>query len=200
MSKPIIALDIDDVLSNSVETFLAYSNKTWNHQHTPEDFTEHVASMWQVSAEEANQRWMEYLSTGSLAQLAVIPGAKEVLIELKKRYTIYAVSSRRDFLYNLTKSWLEQNYPGITDGLYLTGFYGKSINDAHLLTKATLLQEIHADYLIDDQPKHCFAAAEVGISAVLYGDYPWQKYIELPHNVTHCKNWQDVAQFFDGHK
>ena len=39
------------------------------------------------------------------------------------------------------------------------------------LTKGMLAKEIKADYLIDDQLKHCSAAAELGIPALLFGVY-----------------------------
>jgi uncharacterized HAD superfamily protein len=66
------------------------------------------------------------------------------------------------------------------------------------MTKTKILAEIGANYLIDDQPKHCIAAAEAGITALLFGDYKWNKDIELKTNMVRVKNWQEVTEYFDG--
>lgn len=50
---------------------------------------------------------------------------------------------------------------------------------------------------IDDQLKHCQAAASLGIKAVLLGDYPWNRTEKLPSGVTRCKDWPAVLEYFN---
>ena len=84
--------------------------------------------------------------------------------------------------------------------VYYAGIWDTHAKDAHLAMKAEICREIGADYLIDDQTKHCFAAAEAGIPAILYRDYPWNRNGQLPTGVTRCRTWQDVEQYFEGVK
>ena len=194
----IIAVDIDDVLSRTAQTIIEYGNQHWGHTNTLEDFTEHLSEMWQVEAPEANRRWEEFMNSGIMEQYDVILEAKVVLEELGKRYKLIAVTSRRDSLLGITGEWLDTNYPGIITEVVGAQIYGVGKQDAHVLTKAEVLQQLGADYLIDDQPKHCIGAAGVGVKAVLYGGYPWNKDVEIPSGVTRCDDWQAVLEYFDG--
>ena len=67
-------------------------------------------------------------------------------------------------------------------------------------TKADIVKQIGADYLIDDQPKHCFAAAEAGITSLLFGDYRWNRNVKLPEGVVKVRTWHEVLEYFDGRK
>ena len=197
MPKPIIAVDIDDVLSRTAQSIIDYGNHHWGHANTLEDFTEQLSQMWQVDIEEAHRRWEAFMNSGVMEQFDVIPEAKEVLEKLAERYTLIAVTSRRDSLLGITKEWLDANYPGSITEIVGAKIYGEGKTDPHILTKAEVLQELGADYLIDDQPKHCIGAAGVGVAGVLYGGYPWNKNVEIPSGVTRCDTWQSVLEYFD---
>lgn len=198
MARPIIALDIDDVLSRSAATIIRYANKRWGHAHTLEDFNEHLPTLWQVEQSEAERRWAEYMASGEMERYELLPDARIVLTNLARQYRIIAVTSRRESLMDLTERWLSANYPGITERVISSNFYGNGNPDAYKLTKAAILQEIGADYLIDDQPKHCNGAAGVGVRAVLFGDYPWNRSVELAKSIVRCKDWHAVQEYFDG--
>jgi hypothetical protein len=60
-------------------------------------------------------------------------------------------------------------------------------------TKAELCREIGAEYLIDDQIKHCAGAARAGLKAVLFGRSPGAA---LPAGVTRAAHWDEVAEYF----
>ena len=64
------------------------------------------------------------------------------------------------------------------------------------MTKAEICAEIGADYLVDDQPKHCLAAAKAGIKTILFGDYKWNRDTKLMPNMVRAKNWQEVLEYF----
>ena len=195
--QQIIAVDIDDVLSRTVPRILAFGNERWGHSHTLEDFDEQLQVMWQVDDAEAARRWQEYMDSGIINQYDVIPAAKEVLEKLGQTYRLIAVTSRRSSLLDITREWLDSNYPGIIDEVIGAQIYGEGRPDAHTLTKAEVLKNIGANYLIDDQPKHCIGAAGVGVQAILFGGYPWNSKIDLPERVTRCDDWPAVLEYFD---
>ena len=197
MKKPIIALDVDDVLSSTAQTIIDYGNKKWGHSHTIHDFDEKLADMWRVDPEEGNRRWTEFMNSGHLETLIPIPEARLVLENLRSSYTFIAVTSRRESLIGITELWLDRNYPGIISEVHSAGIYGRNLPDAHLLTKADKLVSLGADFLIDDQPKHCIGATEAGIQSILFGGYPWQTSVTVPNRVAKCGNWRAVANYFE---
>ena len=135
---------------------------------------------------------------GNFENYDVIPRARQVLEHLSKKYRIIAVTSRRASLMDVTKQWLDANYPGIVEEVVPALIFGEGKKDSHLLTKAEILQEVGADYHIDDQPKHCIGAASVGITGILYGGYPWNKHVEVPDRVVRCDDWDAIQEYFDG--
>ncbi len=199
MSKPIIAIDIDDVLAANAEGFVAFSNERWGTKLLPADYTEHWADVWQVDIGEANQRAMVLHDSGVIGGYRHFDEALPVLTGLCKRYDLIAITSRRISIEKLTREWIDKHYEGIFSDIQFAGIFDGPISlDRLHRTKADLFVSNDVKYVIDDQLKHCLAAAELNINVVLFGEYPWNQIDELPAGVTRCKDWAAVLEYFDG--
>lgn len=198
MKRKIIAVDIDDVLAAETEFIISYSNKRWGHTLNLDDYEEDWRSMWGLTHEETEQRAAELHVPGIVSQYRLLEDAHGVLESLAKRYDLVILSSRRASVRAETEEWLTANFGDLFVAKHYTGFYDTGKPGGHLQTKSEHSKQIGADYIIDDQPKHCFAAAEVGIEAVLFGDYGVSRGLKLPKGVTRCKDWAAVGKYFDG--
>ncbi len=198
MTKQIIAVDIDDVISAYAKGFVEFSNKRWGTNLKPEDYSEHWTEIWQVDHQEEERRANELYTSGLYDNLRYFPEAKEILKSLTQKYRVVAVTSRRNIISKETKAWLEKYFKDIFEEIHFAGIWDKLDSTAIRikLTKAEVCKEIGADYLIDDHPKHCIAAAEAGIESLLFGDYSWNQDVKLPSGVTRVKNWQEIADYF----
>jgi uncharacterized HAD superfamily protein len=196
--KQVIAVDIDDVLAAESEFIIAYGNKQWGHTLTLEDYQENWSDMWGVDMDEMERRAAELHLPGIQTSYRLIEGGHEVLKRLKQRYDLIILTSRRGVLKVETLEWINRVFADVFSEIHFTGFYDTTRTDRHLLTKGELAKQIGADYLIDDQPKHCFAAAEAGMKSVLFGDYAFSRHLELPDGVTRCNTWAEVSDYFDG--
>lgn len=198
MDKPIIAVDIDDVLAAEAEFVIEYSNAEWGHKLTLDDYTEHWAFWgYENTHPEFERRAAKLHEPGIVSQYRIIPDSMGVLQKLTRDYEIIIVTSRRKRVEEETHRWLAQHFPGIFSEVVLTGFWDDIERaDRHLLSKGSLLKDKQVSYVIDDQPKHCLSAAEHGIHAVLFGDYAESKAIELPDGVVRCKDWREVGEYF----
>jgi uncharacterized HAD superfamily protein len=196
-SKPIIAVDIDEVLASNAPGFVEFSNKQWGTNLKAEDYHEHWAELWQSDEEETEKRAIAYHGSGTIEKLKPLTEAKPVLERLSKKYRLIVITSRRALIEQATKVWIEKYYPGVFEEVYLAGIWDKVVKGRMDLTKAGLLKELGADYFIDDQPRHCFAAAEAGIKSLLFGNYKWNQNLEIPKGVTPTRNWQEVLEYFD---
>ncbi|HSX16618.1 MAG TPA: hypothetical protein VLH86_00770 [Patescibacteria group bacterium] len=202
MSQQTIAVDIDDVLAAGSEGFATFSNERWGTNITAEDYTENFGLAWGVPLEEALKRVDEYLASGAHGRFRHFDDALPVLQRLAKRYKLVVVTSRRVFLKPETDAWVERHFPGIFEEIRYAGFFEKSdASNVHARlqhTKAELLKELGADYLIDDQPKHCYGAAAVGVTSLLFGEYKRNRDIkELPAGVIRAKSWSEVGRYFN---
>ncbi len=196
MGKKIIAVDLDDVVAANAEGFVKFSNDRWGTHLQPEDFHEDLISLWGVDHETVLQRIMEYCEAEIVREYGHFSEALPVLKRLKKNHSLLLVTSRRRLLKQATADWVQQYLPGIFDAIHHAGLFDDPNKNAHHLTKADILRKLNADYLIDDQLKHCEAAAKIGIPSVLFGDYKWNQADKLPKGVTRAKDWQAVAEYF----
>ncbi|MBI2285824.1 hypothetical protein HYU82_03300 [Candidatus Saccharibacteria bacterium] len=200
MARKTIAVDIDDVLAANAEAFIDYSNRKWGTRLTVDDFTEHWAEMWRVDYEEENRRSKEFHKSGIFINYRSDREAKPVLKELSKDYKLVVATSRHQVIYTETLKWIEKNFKDVFTEVHFAGMWDdweKHTLDKLKITKAEICKQIGADYLIDDQPKHCFAAAEAGITSLLFGDYRWNRNVKLRKNTVRVKNWREVLEYFN---
>ncbi len=196
-SKPIIVVDIDDVISDSAVAFIEHSNKRWGTNLTIDDYKEHWAEMWKISHEETHGRALEYHAAGHHSAYLPILGAKEALEQLKRNFKLVIITTRRSSISQLTNEWIKKYYSDIFDDIVFTGFFDQLKKGSVRLTKGELVKNIGAKYLIDDQLRHIEAASKLGITCLLFGNYPWNKAGALPENVTRVINWEEVLKFFE---
>lgn len=201
VSKPIIAVDVDDVLAAFAKGFTEFSNKKWGTNLEPDDYDEHWAQVWGVDEVEARKRGDIVHANASqiISGLAHNPEAREVLSSLAKKYKLVIVTSRRRAIQKDTFEWLDKYFKDIFKEVHFAGIWDDLEKDLTARLKATktdVIRQVGADYLIDDHPKHCIAAAEAGIIAILFGDYRWNRDVKLGKNMVRAQNWQEVLEFF----
>jgi 5'(3')-deoxyribonucleotidase len=192
-SKPIIAVDIDDVLAEHIEVIIEFSNKNFGTNFTTEDYLEQWTDLWKVSREEVERRAKNFHIPDIIGTFGVIEDALYVLNKLKDRYKLIIVTARPKRAVAATPEWIERNFPDIFSDIHFVPIW----DPGPKATKAEICKKIGADYLIDDLVRHCNLAAEVGIQAVLFNRIKW-KQPETPHpNVKVVNNWQEVLEYFN---
>jgi 5'(3')-deoxyribonucleotidase len=199
MTKPVIAVDLDDVLASSAQGFVDYSNQRWGTHLTIEDYSEHWGEMWGIDHDETVKRAHEIYTAQIVKKFPRFDEAYSVLKKLSKHYALVITASRHRLVEQTTREWLHEHFNGIFKDVHLAGIWDKGMptEEAINLTKAELCQRLNAKYLIDDHPKHCFAAAQVGIKALLYGSYRWNRDVSLPKGVVRVKDWKSIEAFFE---
>jgi 5'(3')-deoxyribonucleotidase len=196
--KPILATDIDDVLSASAEGFIRFSNLRWGTALTVEDYTEDWAAMWGINSDEVTRRATEIYAKDVFSKYAYIAESLPVLTRLQEAFDIIAITSRRRESLQSTNTWLEKYQPGILRSVHFAGIYDKESKTAAeqvAMTKADVLRELRPEILIDDQIKHCLGALAVGVTPILFGDYPWNRVGDLPSEIIRCRSWGEVSEY-----
>lgn len=198
MSKPVIAVDVDDVLAANAAGFLAFSNERWGTQLTIDDYSEHWTDMWQVDHDEAERRSAIFHASGAVRHFAHDLSAEKVLRKLAQSYTLVVITSRRLSIEKDTLAWLDEHFKGVFDKIHFAGIWDtEDTREARKQTKRDLCEKLGVQYLIDDHPKHCFAVADAGMTGLLFGAYKWNEHTgELPKNVVRVQDWQAVAEYF----
>lgn len=200
MNKPTIAVDIDDVLALSVDKFIEWSNDKFGTNIKFEDYIEDWSELWGISQAETTERVNQMYGEGLPAKYSHIEEAVEVLNKLKADYELVVATARRSAEHMVSRDWIKKHYPAVFKDIHFAGIWDEITEQSPQKTKAKLCQELGVDYLIDDQVKHCIGVDEIGVKALLYGDYPWNKHIELPEGIKRVHNWKEVEDYFEGLK
>lgn len=200
MAKKTIAVDIDDVLAISASNFLDYSNSKWGTRLTIDDFDEDWAAMWKIDREAEIERAKQVIDDKVFNTHKHFEEATPVLRKLVKNFKLVVATSRTKTIAGDTLEWIEKHFPGIFAEVHYAGIWDdmEKRHEAYKKTKADLAKQIGADYLIDDQPKHCIAAADVGITTLLFGDYPWNRHAKLSNGVARVHDWSEIEKYFYG--
>ncbi len=198
MKKATIAIDIDDVLADNAAGFVAFSNAQWGTNLRPEDYDEHWAMLWQVDHAEVERRANHLHESGILNTYRHNDAALPVLKRLSLNYNLIIVTSRRLQVRADTTAWIHKHYPGIftDETIHFAGIWDTIDDQSIHRTKADVIDALGADYLIDDQLKHCQAVAAAGKTAILFGDYTWNQADTLPERIIRLHDWAAVEEFF----
>lgn len=195
-----IAVDIDNVIASSAESFIAFSNQLFGTELTLDDYSENRSAMWKVSQEESNRRGNILRDKAIQADYLPKEGAFETLKELRRKYEIILVTSRPKAADELTSTWVQRYFRDVLDDSQIihAGFWDEYDQaNAHLKHKGNIYRELKVDYVIDDHLKHCLGAVEAGSSALLFGNYPWNSLLELPAGIIRVSDWEKVKEYFD---
>ena len=193
-SKPVIAVDIDDVLAEHIEAFLEFTNKNYDTNFIAEDYLEQWSVLWGISHDEVVERAIRFHIPETIGGFAVIEDAQYALNKLKVTHDLVVVTARPQSTIDSTLKWVELNFPNIFSDIHFVPIW----DPGPKATKAEICQRIGADYLIDDLVRHCNLAAETGIKAVLFNRINWKQPEKIHPDVIVVKNWQEVLEYFDG--
>jgi 5'(3')-deoxyribonucleotidase len=170
-----ICVDMDEVMADTLAEHLRRYNQAFDEEVTPDDLA--GKGLWEIAPVDRQAQLRAFLDAEDFFEdLALMPGAQEVLRQLSERFEIFIATQAMTVPNSLGPKyrWLQRNFPFIPPTHYV--FCGN---------KSILL----ADYLIDDLPRNLERFRGQGL---LY---------TAPHNLTatgftRVNNWQEVATYF----
>jgi 5'(3')-deoxyribonucleotidase len=166
---------MDEVMADTLAEHLRRYNQTFDEAVTPQDLA--GKGLFEITPVDRRQQLRAFLDAEDFFEdLALMPGAQDVLQQLSSRFDIFIATQAMAVPNSLGSKyrWLQRHFPFIPPTQYI--FCGdKSI--------------LRADYLIDDLPKNLLRFEGQGL---LY---------TAPHNLTatgflRVDNWQQVADYF----
>ncbi len=192
MAKEVIATDIDEVLFPFVDEFSVWHNAEYGTNISAESF--HCYDFELVigqSIPETIHRIDAFLAQDHTTTMP-LELAKESIGKLTESYDVKAVTARHPRHETATQQYLTAHFQEIF-GLTLIG-HPRTIET--VVTKAEICRQIGARALIDDSLGHVTICAQEGMEGLLFGDYIWNQYTDLPERVTHTRSWQEVLDYF----
>lgn len=190
-----IAIDIDDVLVDTVGYFAQYYNENYGANLTRSDF---FSNEWwtvlNIKKEEAIKLYFDYSRSPLHKNTKPMPEAVAGVKDLSKNHTLIAVTGRPEHIMQETEEWIAKFFPGCFQGVYSTNFHvfvgGKK-------SKGDICAELGAECLIDDFVEHAEECTKKNIPVLLL-DTPWTQDIsELPAGIIRVYSWEDIKNYIN---
>lgn len=137
--RPILCVDMDEVIADALGEHLLRYNRDFSEQLTRADL--HGQWLWDVIPARRHNALLEYLASEDFfSVLDVMPHAQRVLERLQSRYEVFIATAAMEVptSFNAKFQWLEQHFPFIPPS-HIVFCGNKSI--------------LRGDYLIDDSPR-----------------------------------------------
>lgn len=198
-NKKLIAIDIDDVVANSSEAVRLWVNENLGLNLTKEDYYleegadywDYYRSVWNKHGVDPDQTKYSSAFAESQADIAMVPGFKEVVNELSEHFNIVFVTSRAPTTNEVTQKWFLDNL-GYEVVIHFASA-GPHLYGMDAPSKGEISKELGATYLVDDFPGHVQSALDYGVQGILFGKYGWQ--VGAPSTMVHIEDWAGVVEY-----
>lgn len=194
MRKPVIAVDVDEVLSPYIDGLIHWHNREYGTALQVNDFhTYEFHKVWGGSRDEAIAKGTAYFENRGPVQ--PMAEANSVLTRLQQHYEFIVVTSRPLEHKPQTEEWIQQHFPKIFNTIVVCNHWTLN-NSGPVIKKSAACVTHGAHYLIDDMPHYAADAAAAGIKALLFGNYPWNQQPASAPQIQRVANWLAVEDYF----
>jgi len=184
-----IAIDLDDVLANSLDSFMEFYNKNYGGELKREDFTAFTLNeIMGTPVEEERNILEDYDDRGYYENIEPTSGAKEAVLELGKKNELVIVTSRPQKKEEQTRRWLKKHMPEFSEVYFIRREYGGESK-----TKGEVCKELGVEVLIEDNLGYAKSCVSEGVKVLLF-DYPWNQEKNLPENMIRVKSWEEILK------
>jgi uncharacterized HAD superfamily protein len=188
--RPIIGIDLDDVLLDFFSILLLYYNKYYGTEYEIKDISSYDLSiLWQCEPDEAIRRVFEFYHTKEHLNAMPIAGSLDSLQILSKNFDLVVVTSKPESISSITYHWIDEHFPNIFKQVYFTNHYAKK--DKKL--KVDICKKLDVKVFIEDGLHNAISIVTAGIPVILL-DRPWNQG-DLPSNIIRLKNWEDITEY-----
>ena len=192
MSEKIIAIDVDEVLAETIQSMLKKQNYTWKWKKVNrEDLNTYnlweIEKLW-ITKNRALWMFVKFqLWSWLTKKIKPVEWAREKLMELKEKwYKLYAVTARLSWLRISTKLWLKRNFPDCFEHIVFANFF-----TSRARKKSEICKEIWASIIIEDNLETCNDCVNQWIKCFLL-DKPRNQNNKLNENIKRVYSWSEI--------
>lgn len=185
-----IAIDVDEVLSNTMPKVCKFHNEKYGTNFKVDDFFSYDwEEVWGGTTNDTTKKWFDFFKINK-NKFETIDGAKESVNELSKKNKLIVISARQIEFKEHTINWLEKEFPSFFEKIILTNDFAVS---GKRISKREICDKENIDILIEDQLKHALDCASEKRKVILF-NYPWNQNKKLSKNIYRVNNWKEAMK------
>lgn len=186
-----IGIDIDQVLADTLETYLKFHNQKHNSNFKIEDcYSLNWWDVFGISEEQFVKDYDEFCETGVAQNIKPVKGSQEAIKMLRSKHDLIAITARPKSIAKNTKEWINKHYPEIFSEIYFTR--DKTLGDESM-PKYQVCHNIGANILVDDSLEYAEDCALNNIKVYLF-DWPWNQKEILPESIVRVRHWNELIK------
>ena len=182
-----IAIDLDDVLSNTYEVFIEFINE---RIETPIRFNDminyHLHEILKISRGKEIEAIREFDNSKFFDMIEKKEGSSEAIKDLKKKYELAVITSRPLDIRNQTVNWINKHFPEIKNVYFINKDYYNETK-----SKAEICKEINAEIIIEDNLDYAKECLKENIRVLLF-DCPWNRKNNLGKGIIRVHSWDEI--------
>ena len=119
MNKPVLAVDIDEVLAHFIPILAEFHNLHYNkegqgtHMSAASFSSFEFHKVWGGSPSEASVKMENFYESVHFKEIPPIADALQACLSLKMNFDLQIITARQTKLREVTVDWVEKHYPGI---------------------------------------------------------------------------------------
>ncbi len=186
-----IAVDLDEILSETLSSVLEYYNTIHHSLFKRADFTSYnYWEIWGGTKNDEVEFIKNFYKTDFVKNTKPVAGAYEALLELKKLgYQFCIITGRSDVYKEQTLEWINQCYPNIFSDTFFANTFKL---DKSTRKKSDICKSLNIKILIEDDSFHIADCTSEGIT-VLVLDCPWNKSANYENSIR-LYSWEEISK------
>ena len=198
LKKPIIAVDVDDVLVPHFQDLIDWYNQEYGTKLALTDQYSHNLAVWgATSNEQAIRRVHRFFDMPEFLDAEPFAEAVQAVRTLADNYELVVITARDTIIQSVTQNWLDTHFTDLFKAAHFTAQFSL---EGKARSKVDVCSDIGAAFLIDDTFSTCAGVAEKGMSGLLFGEYPWNESAELTERVIRVKDWAAILEYFNARR
>jgi 5'(3')-deoxyribonucleotidase len=196
MKKPIIAIDIDEVLADGTLSICEQINDLNGTRFTPEDWhaEDHEYDDFYANfpRKKALKYGIESLKSDMTVDQSHVPlksGSKDPVRKISQDFKIILLTARDLTWKDETYRWVNEHFGEYTDQILFSKEHPKGPQ------KVDICEFLGVSYLIDDRIDYLKPSHDSLVTRILFGEYAW--HAEIPEDIFHFKSWVEVEEYFE---
>lgn len=186
-----IGVDIDDVLVECQQAFLAWLKKEKDLHFDFESLTDYYIQDWLDADEQVAQDYLdEFYTSGAFSSLPFLPQAKQALETLQKSHDVVLITSRGPSLADTTRRFFEDSF----DEWNLPIFHSGDVVEGNK-KKADICLDEGVEIMVEDNGHFAQEIAQKNITVFLI-DKPWNRECPLHEHIRRVHHWEEILEEF----
>lgn len=189
----LVAIDLDDVLADTINAFIQFHNKKYGTTFVRNDFFSYYwEDIWGGTREDAIRKFFEFTKTPYFETLPPVPGSQDGVAFLKRKHDLIVVTSRQHELTTHTKKWIKKHFNNIFRDIYITN-HPHFARSGKTKTKREVCDELGVQILIEDSIGYATECVTDDRKIFLLNT-PWNQDDTSHPNIYRVNSWKELIK------